>query len=291
MKISQIQCFMEAAECLSFTEAANKLELSQPALSKQVAALEEELEIQLFLRIKKRVYLTEPGKMFLEGLKRLSGDFNIMLSEVKRASEGAQRTIRIGYLEDRSISPKCTKAISVLTEKYPDIKITVDQFKLIELLEKLDENQIDIGFTLEFELGKHPALRHDVIATNHNYLAIPADHPKVNQKGLTLADFSDETYVILDPEVSSDVVSKLQESCAEAGFTPKLKYAPTLRTLALWAEAGLGIAAVDKGCFLYHNPNFKFIDVPEIHNMNSIVVWNENHLSNVGKVFLDMVLQ
>ena len=108
---------MEAAECLNFTKAANNLELSQPALSKQIASLEEELELQLFLRIKKRVYLSEAGKIFFKGLQKIKNDYIQLISEVNRANEISTKTLTIGYLEDRSINPKCSNAISILTKK------------------------------------------------------------------------------------------------------------------------------------------------------------------------------
>ena len=123
-----------------------------------------------------------------------------------------------------------------------------------------------------------------------NYLAIPKSHPKAEKKTLRLADFADEIYITLSPDESSDVVERLTESCREAGFSPNLKFAPSLRTLALWVEAGLGISAVDKGCFLYNNPHFKFISVPEIHTMDSLVAWNKDHLTDLSATFLRIVL-
>ncbi len=281
---------MEAAECLNFTEAANSLELSQPALSKQIASLEEELGLPLFLRIKKRVYLSEPGKLFLEGLKNLSEDYTKLVAEVSRANEISTRTLTIGYLEDRSISPRCYDAISAITEKNPDVSVRLEQYKLKELLYKLIDKQIDVGFTLEFDIDKHPEIAYKVIEKTKNYLCIPANHPKADNRTLRLSDFSDEIYVTLSPEESSDVVERLTESCQEAGFSPNLKFAPSLRTLALWVEAGLGISAVDKGCFLYNNPRFKFISVPEIHSMDSLIAWNREHLTDLSAAFLNLVL-
>ncbi|MDC7125592.1 MAG: LysR family transcriptional regulator [Spirochaetales bacterium] len=290
MKISQIQCFMEAAKCLNFTEAANNLKLSQPALSKQIASLEAEINVQLFLRMKKRVFLSEPGKVFLKGLKTISKDYEKLITDVNIANENATKTLTIGYLEDRSISPRCSEAISTLTEKYPDISVRVEQYKLRELLHKLEEKQVDICFTLEFDIDKYPNIAHKVMEKTKNYLAIPSNHPKADKQTLRLSDFTDETYITLSPDVSNDVVARLTESCSEAGFSPNLKFAPSLRTLALWVEAGLGISALDKGCFLYNNPRIKFLSLPEIHTMNSLIAWNKDHLTDLSAAFLNIVL-
>ncbi len=290
MKISQIQCFIEAAECLNFTKAAEKMNISQPALSKQISALEKELNIELFLRVKKRVFLSEPGKIYLEGLKKLSSSYSHLIAEVNRANEVATKTLTIGYLEDRSISPACSEAISILSEKYPDISVRVEPYKLNQLLHMLEDEKVDIGFTLEFDIDNYPTIAYKVIEKTQNYLAIPVDHPKAHQESLSLADFSDEVYVTLSPDESHDVVERLTESCQEAGFTPNLKFAPSLRMLALWVEAGLGISALDKGCFLYHNPRFKFLSVPEIHTMNSLIAWNREHLSDLSSAFLNILL-
>ncbi len=281
---------MEAADCLSFTEAASKLNISQPALSRQIASLEEELGYPLFLRIKQRVFLSEAGKAYLGGVKKLFREYRDLVAEVDRIHGSGSRVLKIGYLEDRSLHPSCSDAIAAMSEKYPDVSIKMEACRLKELLEKIGEKRIDIGFTLEFDLGLYPDIESKSIEKTKNYLAIPRSHPKADRKDLTLADFADETFVTIDPGESADIVSRLTESCREAGFVPNLKYAPTLRELVLWVEAGLGISGLDKGCFLYNNPRFKFLTLPEIHPFDSVVVWNRDNLTETGASFLNAVL-
>ena len=67
MNFSQIKCFLAAAECLSFTRAADRLYLSQPVLSRQIASMEDELGIELFIREKKSIRLTPAGEVLAEG--------------------------------------------------------------------------------------------------------------------------------------------------------------------------------------------------------------------------------
>ena len=74
MNFSQIKCFLAAADCLSFTKAAERLYLSQPVLSRQIASMEDELGIELFIREKKSIRLTPAGEVMAEGLAQLADE-------------------------------------------------------------------------------------------------------------------------------------------------------------------------------------------------------------------------
>ena len=96
MNFSQIRCFLAAADCLSFTRAADRLYLSQPVLSRQIAAMEEELGIQLFIREKKAVRLTPAGEIFAAGMKRLSDDYQSLLEKASAVHNGFEGSLNVG---------------------------------------------------------------------------------------------------------------------------------------------------------------------------------------------------
>ncbi len=289
MKDSQIDCFLEAAERLNFTEAAEALNLSQSALSRQIAAMEEELGFQLFLRIKKRIYLSDPGKVYLEGLKKILSSHLELIDKAKMMERSISGTLNIGYLEERTVSPETAAAVAEISRKYPNIDVRLEYYGLKELLSKLENRQLDIGFTLDFDIERHNRIGFKTLKNIQIYLAIPENHKKAEVEKLSLADFAEETFITISKDESDDIFDLLNRSCEKAGFRPKVRLAPTLRMAALWVEAGMGISALDDGNTIWNNPNFKFIKVPEIKQARFLVAWNKEHLSRLSAVFLDIL--
>ena len=97
------QCFMEAAKCLNFTRAAEKLYISQPALSKNIAALEEECGMKLFYRDTKRskVKLTAAGAVMLCEFQKMEVILDGVIDKARRAESGQEGHLTIGLLSDR----------------------------------------------------------------------------------------------------------------------------------------------------------------------------------------------
>ncbi len=289
MKDSQIDCFLEAADRLNFTEAAEALNLSQSALSRQIAAMEEELGFQLFLRIKKRIYLSDPGKLYLEGLRSILRSHTELVDRAKMMERSISGTLKIGYLEERTVSPETAAAVSEISRRYPNIDVRLEYYGLKELLTKLENRQLDIGFTLDFDISRHNRIGFKTLKNIQIYLAIPGNHKKAEEKKLSLADFAEETFITISKDESYDILDLLNSSCKKAGFLPKVRLAPTLRMAALWVEAGMGISALDDGSTIWNNPNFKFIRVPEIKQARFLVAWNKEHLSSLSAVFLNIL--
>ena len=150
MNFSQIRCFLAAAEYLSFTRAADSLYLSQPVLSRQIAAMEEELGIELFVREKKSVRLTQAGQIMEEGLRRLSLEYESILEKAMAAHLGFAGNLNIGIVEGQNIRPPLSDALRTFHEKYPDIRINPSRHTMRNLRSALINGQIDAGYTAKF---------------------------------------------------------------------------------------------------------------------------------------------
>ena len=105
MNTMQIRCFLTAALYLNFTDSAAELFISQPALSHNISALEDELGIKLFIRDKKNknTRLTAAGEIMVEGLKDLQNQFELLLKKAQNTQEGKSGVLRIGLISSNSI--------------------------------------------------------------------------------------------------------------------------------------------------------------------------------------------
>ena len=99
MTFNQIKYFVTVAECLSFTEAAKCLFITQPALSRQINAMEEELGTRLFIREKKRLKLTPGGSVLYNRLPKVLSDYAEAVEDAKHANSGYEGELRIGFLD------------------------------------------------------------------------------------------------------------------------------------------------------------------------------------------------
>jgi DNA-binding transcriptional LysR family regulator len=110
MNLNHLQSFVAVAESLSFSRAAKRLHVSQPALSKQIRSLEEDLSAKLFVRNRRSVALSNVGKEILEDAERLLSQAEEIKQRVARASQGTSGTLRMGFVASATslIVPRLT---------------------------------------------------------------------------------------------------------------------------------------------------------------------------------------
>ena len=121
MTTEQMKYFIETARCLSFTEAADRLFLSQSALSRQIAALEGELNAQLFLRSRNTVRLTPAGQVLLEGVTGLYSGWLELREAVDRANAGLRGILRLGLLEEQLLPGVVRRALRAFAGAHPEV--------------------------------------------------------------------------------------------------------------------------------------------------------------------------
>ena len=284
MNFSQIKCFLAAAETLSFTRAADRLYLSQPVLSRQIAAMEEELEFRLFVREKKSVRLTPAGEIFAEGLRKLAGDYQSLLEKAHAVSVGFEGSLSVGMAEGQLVCPPFSDALRSFHEKYPDVMVKLSRHGLAELLKKLDDGELDLAFGATFNVTDEEKIAYQKVSRTKNYLVVPATHPKADQKDLTIDDFAQDTYLSLS-ESESQFISDPNGGARPLGITQKLLVAPDIGTLALWLEAGYGIFVLNGNHALRNDPRLRFLDIPGLGETTEIVMWKRGSQNPLVEAF------
>jgi DNA-binding transcriptional LysR family regulator len=120
MELRHLRYFVAVAEALSFTKAAAKLRLAQPSLTRQIKNLETELRVELFVREKNRISLTEQGKFFLERTRRLLAQSALDVQDVRRRGPASgSSTLNIGYTTDLHYN-LLPGALGALRKIWPD---------------------------------------------------------------------------------------------------------------------------------------------------------------------------
>lgn len=246
MTLNQIRYFLTLAECLSFTQAARKLYLSQPTLSKQIAALEKELGYALFVRNQHSVQLTSQGSLLQKNLKLPMQCIDSALEEAEKLSRGKQQ-LKVGILTGQIVPDDFSNKLLNLVDRFEKLDVIVERQSFSALREGLLTGIYDLILTLQFDVDDEPEIEYQPIHEGSGVVAVMhRDHPTVRKDVWSIQDFRDEYFVVISPEESPNAYKFVDYLCKDSGFTPKIrKLALSLEELALSVELGLGIAIMD----------------------------------------------
>ena len=189
-ELYQLEQLLIVAECGTLSGAAEKLHLSQPALSRSMQKLEEELQVTLFDRQKNKISLNENGKLAIELARRVVEQANDLMEQV-RAFDRSQRTIFIG-----SCAPAPLWELSSWTSGiYPDMTVSSEMKENETLLDGLKKGLYQC-IILPYP-AEEPDLYSVPFETEQLYFSLPPAHPLSSAKGLYFKDIDGETILLL----------------------------------------------------------------------------------------------
>jgi DNA-binding transcriptional LysR family regulator len=242
MELRQLNYFVTLAEVLHFGRAAEALHLSQPALSKQIQALEDSLEVQLFERTKHWVKLTIAGQKFLETAHRILHDVEEGILITQQVAHGKMGRLRIGFTE-ASLFRFAPDIVRTYRERHPQVELVLSSGGTETQVEALRTHQLDVGFVYlpirEPSLLIHPLLEERYVA------ALPAAHRLARQSQISLPDLANEPLIFYPRSLAPVLYANFIKCCEAAGFLPHIvQEAEFAQTRLGLAAAGLGITVV-----------------------------------------------
>lgn len=291
MNITQIKYFITAAKCLNFTKAADKLFITQPALSRQIAAMEKELNMQLFVRNNRFVKLTPAAVVLLEEFEKIYDSYNLAIAKAANSFAGMSGEINIGILEGAYVGDLFPEVLRHFAEFYPQVKINLRNYSFNSLVEKLYSNELDMIITLLFDVAGRDKLQYEIIEHTRDHVVVHKNHPLANEKYVKLSDFKEDTIMMVSPEDSEMSPKLILDACKNCGFTPKVKFASSLQEEMLWVEAGVGVCILDSRNSLYKNSTVRFLDVDEISDPSLTLAWNVDNYNPLREIFKDNFLR
>lgn len=239
-----MRSFVVLADRLHFGRTAELLNLSQPALSKQIGLLESELGTPLFSRDRHGVNLTEAGKSFLDEARALVRHFDEVCEYGKRVAQGTTGRLSVGF--GFSTVTLVPRLISLFRKTYPHVQINLQDLSSGEQLESLERRNIDIGFT---RIPVDPKFQQKTILEDRLVLALPKNFHHSDQM-LDLADFKDKGFIMYSRNRSAHIYDHVLRVCAAYHFYPKIVQETfELPTMLAFVAAGLGVALVPESQF------------------------------------------
>lgn len=288
MTFTQIGYFLEVARCLNITEAAVHLHMTQPTLSRQVTAIESELNMQLFIRGRKSLKLTPGGEVLKNELEHLMGEYEQILQKAERASWGMTGALRIGVLEGHDISDILPDAVSHLEKRYPNIKLYMQRYTYSKLVALLYEKKLDAVIGYDFHLRDHSDIAMLPIQEVRPVLALPKRHLLAEKESIEIADLANESFAIVDEAECPGGVQLIINTCREfGGFYPRFHFVETMEDATLWVEAGVRCALFNSGMNIMNNTNIRQVEFPQLPPMNVVLGWYEKNENEALPLLVD----
>lgn len=291
MTLNQLKYFIAVVRCLSFTEAAKSLFMTQPALSRQIQAMEAELGTQLFIRDKKTLKLTPGGSALYSKLPDFLRQYEEMMEDARNANRDFEGQLRIGFLDIYDASSLFPPVVEAFQRNHGGIRLTMERFSLGELPERLYEGKLDIICTYGFSLFDKPDLVTVNVQKFDSCIMFNKDHPLANKPDLTMDDLRQERFIQLDSEASQEGYQYIANLISRGGISPEVQYVEKNDDVLLWVEMGCGIAVTSDRTVERHNPKvvIRELNMPEVKGHDVTVAWRRSNYNPAIALFMELM--
>lgn len=239
MEWQQLEYFQVLARIQHVTRAAENLSLSQPALSRSIARLEEEIGVPLFDRNGRTITLNRYGQLFLKRVDHILTEINLAKQEIHDLVHPDQGEIAFGFLHTLStgLIPDLIGAFRV---QFPLIRFQLTQNHSYSLLEQLHKGELDICMVAEPADTKIP-VEWIPLWSEEIFAILPLGHPLSEAKSITLNDIANESFIAMKKGYAlRDTTDRLFQ---QKGMRPKITFeGEEVATAAGLVAAGLGVS-------------------------------------------------
>lgn len=243
MELRHLRYFVAVAEERHFTRAANRLRIAQPALSRQIRDLEQELGCPLLDRQARNVTLTASGEALLAEASKLLGETERLKQVTKRAADGKTGYIAVGYVS--WIAPKFFFPLfRKVRHEFPGLEIDLKEMAPLDQVQALANDRLHLGFA-KFLVSHAPkGVQGEPVCQHRMSAILPEGHPKISRNcPIPLISLASEQFIFVSVSKFSGYFQWIQNECIQAGFTPKIVRTTEHPQTALdLVCAGLGIS-------------------------------------------------
>jgi DNA-binding transcriptional LysR family regulator len=242
MEFHQLRYFTAAAEDSSISRAAQRLHVTQPALSRQIAALEAELGVALFDRVKKRIVLTDAGRFFLPKARQIICDAETSAQQLREQFGDAPRTLRLGFLSV-FLDDLVTPVMREFRQRHPKARVSLFELPPRAQLDRLRTHELDAAILGNIEDADRELFAVRRLSRNKMAAVLPEDHALAAKKTLKLAALARESFISLSDAVFPGRREFLRGICGAAGFEPQIvSEVDSLSLMIAGVASGDGVA-------------------------------------------------
>jgi len=217
MELRHLRYFMVVGEEQHYGRASRRLRVAQPALSRQIQDLEEELGFKVFDRLPRGVKLSAAGTLFLEDARRILQAVSEAIARAARVARGQSGTLRVGFPENASWHGVVPDSFRRFREQQPGVELELRPVASLEQLDAIRSGRLDAGF-LNFMPKADPELEQLTVAAQKIELAVPRSHPLSKLKKLRLRDLADAPFIWFPRRANPAFYDRMMHECFRGGL-------------------------------------------------------------------------
>jgi DNA-binding transcriptional LysR family regulator len=240
VELRQIRSFLSIAETLHFGRTAELIHISQPALSLQIQALEEEIGARLFERNRRKTTLTAAGSAFRDDAAAALVQLEQAIRRARLAANGKLGLLRIGFISTAG-SEIVPNIVRQFKELNPEVEFSLRNILTAEQVQMLETGSLDIGF-LRLPIGGHPALDVVTVHCEPFVLVVPSSHKLAKRKAVRLRELAGQNFVMYERTYAPGFHDLIFGILRDAGIVPTVSQtAGEIPTLISLVDSGMGI--------------------------------------------------
>ncbi|MGA3267979.1 MAG: LysR family transcriptional regulator [Verrucomicrobiota bacterium] len=292
MELRYLRYFAMVAELGSFTRAAERLHVAQPAISQQIKTLEEELGVRLLLRNKRSVKLTAAGHTFLRDATDILARAEASRTNARRAAKGEIGTLSVGCFSSAS-SLFLPELIQIYQERFPAVRVHLAELTPGQQLDAFAQGSIDVGFTRPLPRTHGDNFEKIQVYRDRIMAVLPSRHTLAAERALRLEKLAEDDWVLFKRSEGAQLVEGLTQLCVKAGFLPRIVSEPTMmQTVLMLVAAGVGVSLVPHCVSCFHQPGVCFIPIrPSPPPLDLLAVRPKGELLPTVGAFFDLLRQ
>jgi DNA-binding transcriptional LysR family regulator len=287
MELRHLRYFVAVAEAENVSRAALKLHVSQPALSRQIRDLEEELGFLLLERSAKSVRLTEAGRVFLTEARAVLQRTEDAVKTARAVATGGGGELHVGYAPSLTarILPPTLRAFQA---GQPDVRVRLHDLSTEEMLAGLREGRLQIAFIVRLTPAMLRGLRFEELVRDSLCLAVAPKHPLARRRSVTLVEAAREPLIAYSRKDYPEAHEMLATLFATARAKPRIaEEHDSVSSLIAAVEAGNGVAIAPRSLACTAGPRLKLIPLsPEPAPLVVGAAWSKDRFPAAAERFL-----
>jgi LysR family transcriptional regulator, benzoate and cis,cis-muconate-responsive activator of ben and cat genes len=292
MELRLLRYFQAVAEELSFSKAARRLRVAQPALSRAVKELENQLGAAIFARSRQGVTLTAAGAVLLDETAAVLQRVDHLTGRVRRTAMGEEGELRIGFIG----APTHAFLGRLLREyhaRFPRVSIVLEERTPERVWEMVARGRLTVGLTRPVLATPAEHLRTILLRREPLCGVFPETDPRATKPAVQWRELADDPLIILARREGVGLHETILAACRRAKFSPRLAHTPSVITTVLsYVEAGAGIGIIPESvAMLGAGTALAFRALIPERSVELVMVWNEGEASPPLEAFRTLVTE
>jgi DNA-binding transcriptional LysR family regulator len=290
MELRHLRYFQAVAEELSFSRAAERLRVAQPALSRAIKQLEHSLGADVLERTRHRVRLTPAGTVLLREIAALLQNVEESIRRVRRTAAGEEGELRLGYIGPPT-QPFLGRLLHDYRRRYPLVSIHLEERTPERVWEMVAKGRLSAALTRPVPTHEALGLRTIVLREEKLGIVAPAGHPLARRRFVPWTALAREPLIVLARREGMGLHDAVIAGCRQAGVMPHFACTPSLiGTVMTYVEAGAGLGVVTESV-VAPTPALRFVLLKPLQRVPLVFVWQEDDDSPPVQRFRELLLE